>query len=271
MRNMTVPLGCLKSKQGNSLVIYSPHYTFSAFQKALEKRPVSARSDCKHPTDSLDTLFLNTAGLSPLALAKKANSLRLFRKKQKEISPQTWVRDQWPPLTRVLAESIIKGNGYIYGMWKLSCGWSPTCPQAQPGWTRGTGGLEQVTVRHMVEMAPTPSPEGLSLRAIPKVLESWGVDDTHYEQQQQIQGYHDRKPMAGNPGELAWGPASGGKKSDVGTKRKTFFQSVCNHFWLKEDEMMNLSHEMKLCACSFTQKIWDCLPWCWHAFHQNIF
>lgn len=101
MRNMTVPLGCLKSKQGNSLVIYSPHYTFSAFQKALEKRPVSARSDCKHPTDSPDTLFLNTAGLSPLALAKKANSLRLFRKKQKEISPQTWVRDQWPPLTRV--------------------------------------------------------------------------------------------------------------------------------------------------------------------------
>lgn len=71
MRNMTVPLGCLKSKQGNRLVIYSPHYTFSAFQKALEKGPASARSNCKHTTDSLDMLFLNAAGLFPLALAEK--------------------------------------------------------------------------------------------------------------------------------------------------------------------------------------------------------
>lgn len=68
---MTVPLGCLKSKQGNHLVIYSPHYTYSAFQKALEKGPTSARSDCKHTTDSLDTLFLNAAGFFPLALTEK--------------------------------------------------------------------------------------------------------------------------------------------------------------------------------------------------------
>lgn len=71
MRNITVPLGCLRSKQGNRLVIYSPHYTYSAFQKALEKGPMSARSDCKHTTDSLDTLFLNAAGHFPLALAEK--------------------------------------------------------------------------------------------------------------------------------------------------------------------------------------------------------
>lgn len=70
MRNRTVPLGCLKSKQGNCLVIYSPHYTFSAFQEGIREGPMSTRSNCKHPTDSLDTLFSNAAGLSPLALAK---------------------------------------------------------------------------------------------------------------------------------------------------------------------------------------------------------
>lgn len=69
--NMTVPLECLKSKQGNRLVIYRPHYTFSAFQKASEKGPASARSDCKHTTDSIDTLFLNAVGLFPLALTEK--------------------------------------------------------------------------------------------------------------------------------------------------------------------------------------------------------
>lgn len=58
-------------KTRQSSVIYSPHYTFSAFQKALEKGPTSARSDCKHSTDGLDTLFLNAAGLFPLALAEK--------------------------------------------------------------------------------------------------------------------------------------------------------------------------------------------------------
>lgn len=71
MRNRTVPLGCLKSKQGNCLVIYSPHYTLSAFQEGVREGPMSTRSSCKHPTDSLDTLFSNAAGLSPLALAKK--------------------------------------------------------------------------------------------------------------------------------------------------------------------------------------------------------
>lgn len=31
----------------------------------------------------------------------------------------------------------------------------------------------------------------------------------------------------------------GEKRVDVGTKRKTFFKSVCNNFWLKEDEMID--------------------------------
>lgn len=54
-----------------------------------------------------------------------------------------------------------------------------------------------------------PGPERLSLRTIPEVLESRGIDDTYDEQQQQIQGQHDRKPMAGKPGELARSPALG--------------------------------------------------------------
>lgn len=32
----------------------------------------------------------------------------------------------------------------------------------------------------------------------------------------------------------------GEKKSDVGKMRKTFFKSVCNNFWLR-DEMMNFT------------------------------
>ena len=48
-------------------------------------------------------------------------------------------------------------------------------------------------------------------------------------------------------------------------KEKNIFLRVCNNFWLREDEMMNfvlrVSHEMKLHACSFAQKIWSCLPW----------
>lgn len=71
MRNMTIPLGCLESKQGNRLVIYSPHYTVSAFQKACEKGPALASNDGKHTTDSLDTLFLKVAGLFPLVLVDK--------------------------------------------------------------------------------------------------------------------------------------------------------------------------------------------------------
>lgn len=36
----------------------------------------------------------------------------------------------------------------------------------------GTGDTEQVIIRHVIEVAPTPGPERLSLRTIPEVLES---------------------------------------------------------------------------------------------------
>lgn len=36
----------------------------------------------------------------------------------------------------------------------------------------GTGDTEQVIIRHVIEVAPTPGPERLSLRNIPEVLES---------------------------------------------------------------------------------------------------
>lgn len=80
------------------------------------------------------------------------------------------------------------------------------CPVV-PNWPPGSTWLDvehgRYKTRHMVEVVPTPGPETLSLRTIPQVLESGGVDDTHYEQQQQVQEYHDRKPMAGKPGQLA--------------------------------------------------------------------
>ena len=50
--------------------------------------------------------------------------------------------------------------------------WSPSGPQARPGWMGGTGVTERVIIRHVIEAAPTPGPERLSLRTIPKVLES---------------------------------------------------------------------------------------------------
>lgn len=74
------------------------------------------------------------------------------------------------------------------------------CPVV-PNWL--DVGHGRYKTRHMVVVVPTPGPGRLSLRTIPKVLESGGVDDTHYEQQQQVQEYHDRKPMAGKPGQLA--------------------------------------------------------------------
>lgn len=52
-----------------------PTTHFPAFQKALEKGPTSTSNDCKHTTDSLDTLFLNAAGLFPLALAEEPTPL----------------------------------------------------------------------------------------------------------------------------------------------------------------------------------------------------
>ena len=50
--------------------------------------------------------------------------------------------------------------------------WSPSGPQARPGWMGSTGVTERVIIRHVIEVAPTPGPERLSLRTIPKVLES---------------------------------------------------------------------------------------------------
>lgn len=108
---MTVPLGSLESKQGNGLVIYSSHYTFSAFQKALEKGPVVARSNCKQVPDSSDTLFLNTARLFPLALAEKPTP-GLFRKVQTGGRVPLKAKHEGP----VVSGEIIKGNQYIYGI-----------------------------------------------------------------------------------------------------------------------------------------------------------
>lgn len=82
------PPECLKSKQGNRLVIYRPHYTLSAVQKALERGPKSARSDCKHTADSLDTLFLNAAGLFPLALTEKPTPWDCLGRRRQEGSPK---------------------------------------------------------------------------------------------------------------------------------------------------------------------------------------
>lgn len=66
-----------------------------------------------------------------------------------------------------------------------------------------------------------------------------------------------------------------GGRGMLARREKHFFLSVCKNFWLKEDEMMNfilwVSHEMKLHACYFAQKIWGYLPWHRHIFHQNIF
>lgn len=68
MRNTTVPLGCLESKQGSRLVIYRSRCTCSVFQKALASGGLHL-GYYKHTADSLDTLLLNAAGLLPLALA----------------------------------------------------------------------------------------------------------------------------------------------------------------------------------------------------------
>lgn len=200
---MTIPLECLKSKQGNCLVIYRPHYAFSAFQKALEKGPASARSDCKHTTDSLDTLFSNAAGLFSFGPDGKANSLRAAEAGADRRAPRNLeVRVQWSPLAGVGLEHQQRQWKHLWRMEIVLR--SPTGPQARPGWTWGVGGTE---TRHVVEVVPAPGPGRLSLRTVPKVLERGGVDDTHDEQQQQVQEYHDRKPMAGKPGQLARSPA----------------------------------------------------------------
>lgn len=65
MRNTTVPLGCLESKQGSRLVIYR-----SVFQKALASGGLHL-GYYKHTADSLDTLLLNAERLLPLALAEE--------------------------------------------------------------------------------------------------------------------------------------------------------------------------------------------------------
>lgn len=202
---MTIPLECLKSKQGNRLVIYRPHYAFSAFQKALEKGPTSARSDCKHTTDSLDTLFLNAAGLFPLALMEKPTPQSCLGRSRQEGSPKPMSEGPAVTLATVWLEHHQRQSIHLWHI-KIVLS-SPTGPQAQPGWTWAWEVQSKLSLRHVVEVVPTPGPERLSLhRTIPKVLESRGVDDTHYEQQQQIQGYHDRKPMAGKPGQLAGSP-----------------------------------------------------------------
>lgn len=67
---------------------------------------------------------------------------------------------------------------------------------------------------------PHSKHQGSSLHAIPEVLEGRGVGDTDNEQQQQIEGHHDHEPMAGQPGELARGPAR--RERRLATRGKQF-------------------------------------------------
>lgn len=169
----------------------------------------------------------------------------------------------------------------------LNCGWTistfmayENCPvyppasgpQTGPGWIWDTGGRGQASVRHTVS-GPHSKCLWSSLRSVPEVLESRGVGDTHNEQQQQIQGHHDHEPMAGQPGELAWGPAQREKECwQLG--KNIFVLSVCKKFWLREHDMMNfiLCEPWSKASCGSAREIWGCLPW--HrqlAFQQNIF
>lgn len=100
-----------------------PTTHFPAFQKALEKGPTSTSNDCKHTTDSLDTLFLNAAGLFPLALAEEPTPLFCLGRSRWEGSRENykwgvrgpnWLECDWEHHQR---QSI-----HLWHIKKFSCG-----------------------------------------------------------------------------------------------------------------------------------------------------
>lgn len=270
MRNMTVPLGCLKSKQGNRLVIYSPHYTFSAFQKALEKGPTSARSNCKHHWQLRHFVFQCSRAFS-LGPGRRTDSLGLFRKEQTEGLPWNQrLMDQWSPLTRAWLGTSSKATDTFMA----SVPQSPVGPQAQSGWTWGTEGTEQVIRRHMLRQPLHQARRGYLFTRFQKC---WKAEELMTLTPSSSSRY--REIMTTNQwleNQESWLEALlKGKRGVMLAKwEKHCFKVYATtsgskkmKWWISAWR----SHEMKLRACSFAWKNLGLFALALTCLHQNIF
>lgn len=89
MRNTTVPLGCLESKQGNHLVIYHPKFSLP---KGIRERASLHPSDWKHHRQLGHFAFKRSRSYFPVGLGGRANSLDYLGRSRQ-------VRGRGSPLT----------------------------------------------------------------------------------------------------------------------------------------------------------------------------